>query len=92
MGRKYGTVELFAPDQEQVIAHEGVMGGVREEPEYEVIEIATKSDEYPGMGQVQDIVNVLRGVPNAVCTSTLDNALRTLRITRAARQQMKAAR
>lgn len=85
-------LERFAPDQEQVIAHEGVMGGVREEPEYEVIEIATKSDEYPGMGQVQDIVNVLRGVPNAVCTSTLDNALRTLRITCAARQQMKAAR
>lgn len=85
-------LEHFAPGQENFVAHEGVMGGVREEPEYEVIEIATVADEYPGMGQVQDIVNVLRGAPNAVCTSTLESALRTLRITWAARQQMKGDR
>lgn len=85
-------LERFMPGQENSVAHEGVMGGVREEPEYEVVEIATKSDEYPGMGQVQDIVNVLRGAPNAVCTSTLESALRTLQITWAARQQMKGDR
>jgi predicted dehydrogenase len=82
-------LERFAPGQEEVIAHEGVMGGVREEPEYEVVEIEVPIDAYPGMGQVQDIVDVLRGVPGAECTSTLDNALRTLWITWNARLLMK---
>ncbi len=85
-------LERFAPGQEGFMAHEGVMGGVREEPEYEIIEITPKADEYPGMGQVQDIVDVLREAPCAMCTSTLESALRTLRITWAARQQMKGDR
>lgn len=84
-------LERFVPGQQDVVAHEGVMGGLREEPEYEIVEIRTSTDEYPGMGQVQDIVDELRGVPGAVCTSTLENALRTLRITCAARELMKDA-
>ena len=40
----------------------------------------------------QDIVNELRGVPGAKCYSTLDSAMRTLRITCTAREQMKALR
>lgn len=82
-------LERIAPGQENTVAHEGVMGGVREEPEYKIEEISTQTDEYPGMGQVQDIVDVLRGKPGAFCTSTLENALRTLRITCAARDQMR---
>lgn len=84
-------LEYFAPGQQDLVAHEGVMGGLRKEPEYEVVEIHIPTDEYPGMGQIQDIVDELRGVPGAVCTSTLENALRTLRITCTARELMKAA-
>lgn len=84
-------LDRIAPGQDAT-AHEGAMGGVREEPDYELIEISPRVDEYPGMGQVQDIVDVLRGVPGAICTSTLDNALRTLRITLAARKLMDEMR
>jgi predicted dehydrogenase len=84
-------LEQFAAGEENLIAHEGVMGGVREEPKYETIEIVTPVDKYPGMGQVQDIVDVLRGAPGAECTSTLDAAMRTLRITWEARQLMQGA-
>lgn len=68
-------------------AREGVMGGVREEPQMQVEYVETPLDEYPGTGQIQDIVDELRGVPGAVCSSTLDSAMRTLRITWASRQQ-----
>ena len=82
-------LERIPDDQKDVLAHEGVMGGVRAEADLEVVEIPTRTDEYPGMGQVQDIVDVLRGVPGAFCTSTLENAMRTLWITWSARQLMK---
>lgn len=75
----------IAGDPEDAIAHEGVMGGVREEAPLERTEIFTDVDTYPGFGQIQDIVNELRGVPGAICTSTLDNAMKTLKITLAAR-------
>lgn len=84
------VLERIAGDPEQAIAHEGVMGGVREEAELETIEITTQTDAYPGMGQVQDIVDVLRGAPGVVCTSTLDSALRTLWVTWSARELMRA--
>ena len=86
------VLERIAGDPEQAIAHEGVMGGVREEAELETIEIPTQTDAYPGKGQVQDIVDVLRGAPGAVCTSTLDSALRTLWVTWSARELMRAQR
>jgi hypothetical protein len=67
------------------------MGGVREEAPLEVREIATEEDAYPGLGQMQDIVDELRGVPGAYCRSTLESAMRTLRITDAAEQQIQRA-
>ncbi len=70
----------------EAIAHEGVMGGVRKEAELAVEELCPPVESYPGNGQIQDIVNVLRGVPGAACSSTLDNALSTLRITWAAHE------
>ena len=79
------VLETIAGDPENAIAHEGVMGGVREEAPLERTEIFTDADTYPGFGQIQDIVNELRGVPGAICTSTLDNAMKTLKITLAAR-------
>lgn len=63
------------------VAHEGVMGGVRKEAELVQEELCPPAESYPGNGQIQDIVDVLRGVPGAECTSTLDNAMNTLRIT-----------
>lgn len=74
------------------VAHEGVMGGVRKEAELETQLIEVEQESFPGNGQIQDIVNELRGVPGAVCTSTLDNALRTLRITCTAQEQRAAQR
>ena len=68
------------------VAHEGVMGGVRKEADLVVEELCPPVESYPGNGQIQDIVNELRGVPGAVCSSTLDNALNTLRITWAAHE------
>lgn len=68
------------------VAHEGVMGGVRKEADLVVEELCPPVESYPGNGQIQDIVNELRGVPDAVCSSTLDNALNTLRITWAAHE------
>ena len=79
------VLETIAGDPEDTIAHEGVMGGVREEAPLERTEIFTDVDTYPGFGQIQDIVNELRGVPGAICTSTLDNAMKTLKITLSAR-------
>lgn len=79
------VLETIAGSPEDAIAHEGVMGGVREEAPLERTEIFTDVDTYPGFGQIQDIVNELRGVPGAICTSTLDNAMKTLKITLAAR-------
>ena len=79
------VLETIAGDPEEAIAHEGVMGGVREEAPLERTEIFTDVDTYPGFGQIQDIVNELRGVPGAICTSTLDNAMKTLKITLSAR-------
>ena len=63
------------------------MGGVREEAEMKVEYVEVPEESYPGNGQIQDIVNELLGVPGAVCSSTLDNALNTLRITWAAHVQ-----
>ncbi len=71
----------------EAVAHEGVMGGVRKEAELVVEELCPPVESFPGNGQIQDIVDELRGVPGAVCTSTLDNALNTLRITWAAHEQ-----
>ena len=68
------------------VAHEGVMGGVRKEAELVQEELCPPVESYPGNGQIQDIVDVLRGVPGAECTSTLDNAMNTLRITWAAHE------
>ena len=68
------------------------MGGVRKEAEMKTWEVAREVQAYPGLGQAQDIVNELRGVPGAKCYSTLDSAMRTLRITCTAREQMKALR
>lgn len=70
-------------------AHEGVMGGVREEAPMKTWEVTPEVQSYPGLGQIQDIVNELRGVPGARCYSTLDSALRSFRITCDARQKMK---
>lgn len=69
------------------VAHEGVMGGVRKEAKLITEELAIPQESYPGNGQIQDIVNELLGKPGCICTSTLDNALNTLRITWAAHQQ-----
>lgn len=74
------------------VAHEGIMGGVRKEAELKTWDVAIPVQSYPGLGQIQDIVDELRGVPGRVCASTLDSALRSLRITCAAREQMKALR
>lgn len=82
-------VETFADGAGSHIAHEGVMGGVREEAPLAVREVETALDPYPGLGLVQDIVDELRGVPGAVCPSTLESAMRTLRITWAAEQKMQ---
>lgn len=68
------------------VAHEGVMGGVRKEADLVQEELCPPVESYPGNGQIQDIVDVLRGVPGAECTSTLDNAMNTLRITWAAHE------
>lgn len=81
-------VETLAnPD---AVAHEGVMGGVRKEAELVTEEITVPEESYPGNGQIQDIVNDLLGKPGCLCTSTLDNALNTLRITWAAHEQRQA--
>lgn len=69
------------------IAHEGVLGGVRKEAELKEEFIAVPEESYPGNGQIQDIVDELRGVPGAVCSSTLDNALKTLKVTWTAHMQ-----
>lgn len=82
-------LETLPEDPEAQIAHEGVMGGTRKEPEMVVRDIRPTVDPYPGLGQVQDIVDELRGVSGRFCASTLESALRTLRITYAAREQMK---
>lgn len=74
------------------VAHEGIMGGVRKEAELKTWDVTVPVQSYPGLGQIQDIVDELRGVPGRVCASTLDSALRSLRITCAAREQMKALR
>lgn len=84
-------VETVAKGASEV-GHEGVLGGVREEAPLEVQDVFVDPQEYPGQGQIQDIVDVLRGVPGAECTSTLETALRTLRITCAAREKMEAQR
>ncbi|MGI6535182.1 MAG: Gfo/Idh/MocA family protein [Eggerthellaceae bacterium] len=70
------------------VTYEGVMGGVRKEAELTSYDVETTLQEYPGLGQIQDIVDELRGVPGGKCRSTLDSALRTLRITSTAEQQM----
>jgi 1,5-anhydro-D-fructose reductase (1,5-anhydro-D-mannitol-forming) len=72
------------------IAHEGVMGSVRKEAELTSYDVTPPLDEYPGLGQIQDIVDELRSVPGAKCRSTLDSAMRTLRITWTAEEQMLA--
>lgn len=74
------------------IAHEGVMGGVREEAELKAWDVSVPVQSYPGLGQVQDIVDELRGVPAAACRSTLDSAMRSLKITCTAREQMARLR
>ena len=81
-------LETIAGGAEAHIAHEGAMGVVREGPELEMRLVETPSDPYVGLGQVQDIVDELLGVPGRFCQSTLDSAMRTLRITDAAEQQM----
>lgn len=70
------------------VTYEGVMGGVRAEAELAAYDITPPLDEYPGLGQIQDIVDELRGKPGCVCYSTLESAMRTLRITYQAEQQM----
>ena len=80
-------LETFAEEGDH-IAHEGVMGGVRAEAALVTREIPTEQDAYPGLGQMQDIVDELRGAPGARCQSTLDSAMRTLKITDACEQQM----
>ena len=81
-------LETLAGDEASHVAHEGVMGGVREEAEMETRLVETATDEYPGFGQIQDIVDELRGVPGAYCRSTLDSAMRSLRITWACEEKM----
>ncbi len=82
-------LETIAGDVASQVAHEGVMGGVRKGPDLQVQEIPTRQDEFPGLGQVQDIVDELRGVPGAQCFSTIDSALRTLRITSQVERQIQ---
>lgn len=82
-------IETLPDDPEARVAHEGVMGGVRKEPEMQHQDITPRVDEYPGLGNMQDIVNDLLGVPGCTCTSTLENAMRTLRITCTAHKQME---
>lgn len=82
-------VETLPHDAAARVAHEGIMGGVREEPDMLVQEFCPPVDEYPGLGQVQDIVDELRGIPGRACASTLESALRTLRVTCAARAGMQ---
>lgn len=85
-------LETLPEDLDAQIAHEGVMGGVREEPDMVVQEVCPPLDSYPGFGQVQDIVDELCGIPGRACASTLESALRTLKITCTAREQMNALR
>ena len=66
------------------------MGGVRKEAELKTWDVTPEVQAYPGLGQAQDIVDELRGIPGAKCLSTLDSAMRTLRITCASREAMKA--
>lgn len=82
-------LETLAPGYEDEVAHEGVFGGVRKEAPLVSQDIEIEQDPYPGLGQAQDIVDELLGVPGRVCTSTLDCAMRTLRITCAAREALK---
>jgi predicted dehydrogenase len=84
-------LETLVGGGEANIAHEGVMGGVREEAPMEVREVETPLDAYPGLGLIQDLVDELRDVPGAACPSTLESAMRTLRITWAAEEQMLAS-
>lgn len=77
---------------ENAVAHEGVMGGVRKEAEMKTWEVTPEVQPYPGLGQAQNIVNELLGVPGAECSSTIDSAMRSLRITCASREQMKKLR
>ncbi len=78
-------VETLA--DKDAVAHEGVMGGVRKEAEMKVELVEVPEESYPGNGQIQDIVNELLGVSGVVCSSTLDNALNTLKITWSAHLQ-----
>ena len=68
------------------------MGGVRKEAEMKTWDVTPEVQEYPGLGQAQDIVDELRGIPGGQCYSTLDSAMRSLRITCTAREQMKELR
>ncbi|MDO4400435.1 MAG: Gfo/Idh/MocA family oxidoreductase [Coriobacteriia bacterium] len=85
-------LETIAGGAGAQVAHEGAMGVVREGPELVVREVETPSDPYVGLGQVQDIVDELRGIPGRTCKSTLDSAMRTLRITYAAEELINAAK
>ena len=76
-------------EDENVLAHEGVMGGVRKEAKLKTWDLIPKVQAYPGLGQAQDIVDELRGIPGAKCLSTLESAMRSLRITCTARKAMK---
>lgn len=79
-------VETMADPTEA--AHEGVMGGVRQGPQLVVREVPTAVEEFPGTPQVQDIVDELRG--EGQCASTLESAMRSLRIACLAREKMNA--
>ena len=83
-------LETLAGGAEAHTAHEGVMGGVREEAPMQVREVRTETEAYPGLGQIQDIVDELNGVPGAKCLSTLESAMRTLRITWAVEEKLGA--
>lgn len=74
-------VETVSGGAASQVAHEGVMGGVRQGPTLEVREVAPMPDPYVGLGLVQQAVDELRGISGRTCASTLDTAMRTLAIT-----------
>lgn len=82
-------LETVAGGAASQVAHEGVMGGVRQGPRLEVREIAPEPDPIVGLGLMQQVVDELRGIPGRICASTLESAMRTLAITDAAERQWR---
>ncbi len=77
---------------ENAVAHEGVMGGVRKEAELKVDLIFVPGRVTPGMGRFKQTSLMKSCAPGVICSSTLDNALNALKITWAAHLQREEQR